>query len=455
MKNTLLKFYKPLRKVSQLSAILLLVGFVSCKKEQDKLVPSFIDSNLNPNFIDTTTILHKVILDDSIVSTQLNYNILGAAFDPVFGQTKAAIFTQINLGNNFNVAFGNAGDVLVADSLILSLKYNGSYASKGALHFKVHELNESIDENTTYYSNKTFSYGSSIGEIRTKPNLSDSVLVDGIMSAPQVRVKLDLLTAQKILNASSNDLVDNDAFVNFFKGLAIIPEVSYTDYYVRTDGGQLFGDFGSLVYLDLVAIESKATLYYHNLTSSDTASFDFMINSEARRVNRFEHDYSKVSLQNVIGQSPNNSTESYIQSMAGVITEIEFPYIENIKKEGNAAINKAELVIPVKSGSYSAFENPAKLLILIKDTSGAKALPDDFYEGATIYNGTFNASDEAYSFGITRTVHDLIQGNLTNKKMYLVVSGAATQGSRVVINSGKHPSNPMKLKLYYTNFNFN
>jgi hypothetical protein len=82
------------RKVVILSATFLLVNLVmlSCKKKENGLGLNNLDQNelLNANQIDTFELTTFTILDDSVITKDPAYSVLGKYNDPKFGPMDAS-----------------------------------------------------------------------------------------------------------------------------------------------------------------------------------------------------------------------------------------------------------------------------------------------------------------------------------------------------------------------------
>ena len=204
--------------------------------------------------------------------------------------------------------------------------------------------------------------------------------------------------------------------------------------------------------------ESKITLYYHNsnATNNDTLSYDFSLGSVAR-FNHFEHNYTTVNtfLNNQINlPTPAQNATVFVQSMAGVRTKIEFPYLMNWVNDGLIGVNKAELLINVDTSDATynkdTFAVPAALILFgINDDGTTFAIPDAF-EGATYFGGTYNSTTVQYHFNIARYIQQVLDGKRNNNGLYLLASNGAVNANRVVLGGATSTTRPMKLNLTYT-----
>ena len=117
---------------------------ISCKKKENLLGQNSIDQNelLNSDGIDTFSLQTFSYFDDSVISDNAIFGILGSYNDPVFGTYRSEIYTQILLSGS-SPNFGDLNDVII-DSMVLGLVYNGLYGDVGAQTIEVYEMGEEL-----------------------------------------------------------------------------------------------------------------------------------------------------------------------------------------------------------------------------------------------------------------------------------------------------------------------
>lgn len=375
------------------------------------------------------------VKEDSLSSDETFLNLLGSYKEQTFGLSTSSITTQCLLSSN-NVNFGSD---LILDSIVLSLVYNGFYGDTAYEQtVKVYELSEDIYKDSTYYSNRIFSYNTTeLASYDFYPNPTDSVIINSQNNAPQLRIRLSNSIGQKFLDASgSSSLVDDASFLSFFKGFYITPANISQNF-----------DAGAILYFDLESPQSKLTLYYKN--SSDTAlSFDFLINDKCARVNNFTHDYTgtDIDIQLTNKDTINGYTKVYTQAMAGVKTKILLPDILKFVKAKEAAINKAQIIIKLQSNSFEKYTQPFKMLLLRVDSSGKNDFLLDQFESH--YDGNYYSSDNTYQFNITRHIQSILQGT-PDYGLYFLPYGTVTSASRAIFEG----NNNIKLQITYSQIN--
>jgi len=384
---------------------------------------------INVLYVDTFTLITKILLSDSMASYSASSSLLGSYVDPVFGKASASFYAVPDLQSLNNTLGTNP----VADSIILSLAYDGYYGDINTPQsVSVYEMEESIAINTVYYSNQNFAYNNeAIGSLIFTPQPNDSVSVGGVMQAPQLRIKLNNSLANSILNASSATLSSDAAFNSFFKGI-----------YLKAADISSSGK-GAILYFSLQSYGSGITIYFHNSTTSGL-SFNMIFDGGSASVNHFDHNYSGT----IVSQKLNtvSDTTIYIQCMAGVKASISFPYLRNLLATGNIIINKADLLVYVSDTSNSLYPPPPNMVIYALDTGGNEiSVPD--YSVSTFevpLNGLL------YDFVLDDYVQRVLTGQITDYGLHLVSALGIGQANRAIIAGGKNPVNPMKLAITYT-----
>lgn len=431
--------------ISPINTILFLIiiscMIISCKKD-DEIGLDIIDlpgDRFGFGYCDTSTVIAYSVMDDSILTSNVFLNLLGSYYDPVFGRVTSGIYTQALLSTN-NVSFGNNA---VGDSIVLTLQYNGYYGdSTSSLRLKVYEIDPNADfsKDSAYYSNQNILLGDLLFDNVVDFNPLDSVLFEGNMIPPALKVTLDQKLTQKFIDASgSADLMNNDAFRQFFKGLHITVEP------VSSPGDGIIG------YFNLNSDLSKLTLYYHN--DIDTLSYPFVINADCAKFTNFNH-YGYTDADHDLQNQDTNGINSrlFLQSMAGMKIKVKLPHISDLYSNGPVGINKAELVIRVDKSDHTAskFPHPPKLTIARINDEGRYFFTTDFLFGETFLGGFYDPIKHEYRFRVTRHLHDILSGKYENHGLVVLVAAAAVRGERVVVKGNDLSEKNLTLEIVYT-----
>ncbi len=421
--------------------ILLISLFIlqACKKEGEIGLEQQIDEEgLFGTLVDTSTIRTFSVKDDTLISSRYIRNQLGEFKDPLFGNTKASIAFQAVLSQN-NVNFGTN---LVLDSVVLVLGYIGDKTQRfygdtnSRMTINVYQLDESITEDSNYYSNRVFKIKpTAIGTTTYQPNPNDSLIVQNIRDGrpdtvgkvpPQMRVRLSDAFGQELLSKSGAlELSENSVFLNTYKGFYVTASTT------SGDGGVMSFDLTN-------TNRSYIVLHYKN--STDTTNFIFNINSVAANINRYEHDYTGTEVASQLADSSLGQTKTFIQSLAGLRAKVILPHIKRLTDSGLIAVNKAELIVK----PYSGTEIPYAPIINL----ALKARRPDNSE-FVVQTAAYNSTTKEYKLVVTNFLQQYLSGKLEIKELYLEDNSKQIRANRLVL-SGQNSADPIKLRIFYT-----
>ncbi len=414
----------------------------SCTKPEDlgQDIVSLPGEHLNVHFTDTVTINTYSFIIDSVPTRATSSQVLGSIYDPYFGSSSAGIYTQLRLANS-DIDFGTNP---ICDSIVLGFDYVGFYGDTAAVqHIKVYRLDEDMFVDSAYYSNQTLAIQQPPIYDQDKVfDLTDSVSLWGGKAKPHLRLALDKSFGDDIISKSGQtELSNNEEFLKFIKGL-----------YITVDKKNSGGGFA---YISLLDNYSRLTLYYHN-DDEDSLFEHFLINQNCAFFNHFDHyDYQNASPE-FINQVVNKDTalgmqQLYLQTMGGVRTFVDFPYIENLKTNNQIAIHKAELIVSVSDLSDTLnYPAPRKISIVGINSKGENVILTDYYEGTGFYGGEYKQANNQYVFNITHTIQQMLLGTSELHGLRIVVAGESVIANRLILQGNKAASNNTRLRLYYT-----
>ncbi len=423
---------------------------LSCKKEDNFIGSELQNEDINVSQLSNFTINTYTQEADSLKADELSVSTLGSMNDAELGKTESSFFTQLRLPVE-NVDFTSGGSLsdIVLDSIVLTLEYFDHYGSLDAQTFEVYEITDNMDIDSTYYNGTTFTNaGTNLvesGKGTLTPNPNNKVF-NGTDTVPaQLRVKLNNSFGQAIINESGNTtLSDNTSFAQFLKGIEV----------KVNNPGQATGS-GAILLFNLISANSNVTLYYRNTVTSDTLSFNLLMNTNCARVNLNTHDYTGTMVAPQLSDSTLGSSEVYVQGLKGLKTQIELTDIMNLK-DSNIIINKAVLTMPVNTSGSSTFE-PVEQLLIVRNEDGLKYLIPDQTQfsglaGLQNVGGAYNEDDEQYEFIITRYVNAVLKGIIPNNTLTLeTISAMVTPNRSVLYGSGSLVAQP-QLIITYTKY---
>ncbi len=417
-----------------------------CKKPEDDLGLSVLDpaDTLGTIRTDTVSIVSWTRPGDSVQTSGLSANEIGSYLDPQFGKVSTGTATQLRLSVN---SVGPADASLICDSLVLSLAYSSVdpiYGSSTAQSIRVYRLDEDLTTDSIYRSNRAPVWiNQDLVKDPTRqfaPFPLDSPMVGGVRVTPQLRIQLDTVLGNALLEQwGGANVADNTAFLAFFKGLYVVPD----------DQGQ---PDGGVWRFNLLSGASKMTLYYHSDTQPVTTPFDFVIGSGSVHYTHVVFDHGAATVPGVpqaLSDITLGQQTTYIQSMGGLRPEIRFPHLDRYANTNLHTLAKAELIISVNNDDADSYPPPSQLFALRKDAEGVdRFLPD---QDATI-GGLYDATAKEYRFNMTRWVQGIINGTYANTGLSFVPAGTGITVNRAALAGPQNPTNPMKLVLTFTTY---
>jgi hypothetical protein len=187
----------------------------------------------------------------------------------------------------------------------------------------------------------------------------------------------------------------------------------------------------------------------------------------------------------VLQASAQNGEAVYVQGGTGLMAKLEITNLGELMQAGNVAINRAELIVPQLAVNKLPAANQ---LILYNSDAQGNLLRDPERTYPVMVSGTdfvnlfplVTVQNNSYVFNITATIGQLLREKRTNKTLYLSLPSLFVDDQiRILINDPRaqpriapplsleesiggivlggprHPSLPMKLRIYYTPINAN
>lgn len=428
------------RKGIYLSATFLIciLTFISCKKKENPIGKDAIDQSqiLQSAGIDTFSLKTYSYLDDSIISDNAAFGLLGSYVDPVFGKYNAEIYTQFRL-EGFNPDFGDLNS-LVVDSFVLALEYIGYYGKKGYQNFEVYELGEELHLDSTYYSFTTKSHLNGVNLVAPgkgvkylDPNNLTVVGNDTLDS--QLRLQLSTSKAKSMLiNAMSGgtNFDSNENFSSYFKGL-----------HIKTNNMQSSGE-GGVFYFNLNDPASKLTIYYTQ--GGKQKKFDFLINSNCADFNHVDIDNSMTNVETVNNDTISGQVQYYSQAF-GSRAVIEIPGLSGIPS--TAVVHSATLELPVAYQNGNEYSPGFDISVATRLNDGT----DNIY--SVNVNGTYDSYTKSFKIDLRAYVQAIVNKNVPNTGLIVAPILFNTSADRIVFN-GPNTTNKSKpkIRVLYTDF---
>ncbi len=427
----------------------------SCTKEFDSIGMDLIDDQLGLTLKKILPASAFTQIEDSVPSSIANLQLLGMVNDPVFGKTKASIYTEaLPQTIPFNIPGSiESGNILI-DSVVLSMAYEGYFGDISTpLQLSIYELTDTIPEGTIY-SNKVLNFKPEplyFNEFLPKP--LDSIVEirgqDTVKLPPHARFHLPKSFGRYFIDNSdiTSALTSYQDYRGFFKG-----------FYITVEDNE---NPGSVVYFNLRSTLSRMRIHYSYILDFDTiaTSYSFPLYEQfGRRYSHFDNfDYAHASeeIKNQIiqGDTVAGMQRTFVRSMSNFRTKIWLPELEDLieNTSGQIAINSARLYLPIDDEVIQDDFGFARNLVLLKEDENGEIINlSDFEYGIIYFGGALNENKKEYFFNVTRHVQKVLSGEIPNYPLYVRVSNSFGNASRAVIRGPSVENNPMRLEIKYT-----
>lgn len=424
------------RKVFLLSAAFFILVFaaVGCKKKRnpvgsDALPPG---SEMSSAGVDTFSLVTYSVEEDSIVSMDPQFNLIGSYNDPDFGQVDAEFFTQITL-SGFSPDFGDFNDI-VMDSCVLAFEFGGYYGEISEQLFEVYEITEELTRDSTYYHFS--SVNTDLQQLVPTANNDGLITPDPLVSAivgndtvdPQLRIPLDTTFARELLILASNS-ADDEAFLAGMRGLN-----------VKVNNGVQNSGEGGIFYLTSATADSKLTVYY--TINGEQEEFDFLISNSAVDFNRTTFDYTATIVEQVLNDSTLGQEMYFAQSFI-TRAKVDFPTLNNLPND--VIIHEATLELPL------TYFTGDKLYPSSEVSVSAELFDGDDTKYIIDPSVPFSQTQKSYTIDLRSYVQNVLNGEVQNKGLFIAPRLFNTTTERIIFN-GPNTLNKKapKLNIVYT-----
>jgi len=418
----------------------------SCKQEDNTIGQDLVNSSLRQVLIDTCTVRLSTIFYDSTFTSGQNYILSGSFDDKEFGPTKAVSY----------VSFSSPGTYLlnpltaVFDSMDLRLKYNKYYYGD-TIPLQNLVIN-TLDDNIVLYNDNYLFNTTSVKQ--SSVSIGNATFQPRSGSGGEILIRLDDKFGydmfSKISNASDT-ISSADKFAKYFKGLAITPGQSSSSIL----GFNVDSSYIRIYYHQANDVLSTITLDIH---SNKNLQFNQILQ------NRKGTPLAKMDRNNKEISSNQTNHQVYMQPINAIYPVIEFPYVSQLLKLSSyGSIVRAELELYPVFGTYGPTKPlPSNLTVYITDFLNNPLTPllrssstTESQTGNLTIDDRFNINTK-YTFDIT----DFLRTNITlmginKQKLQIVLPNTVTYKETnttlqsLVLGDQNHPSNQIKLKIYY------
>lgn len=433
-----------LTKIKYLLLIAIVVfSFSSCVNEDEQLGLSLVKSNGGMDILHSpdglATISTFTYKSDSLQTRNRDNFVLGSYRDEQFGLISTDIYTNLSLENSA-VNFPGLGTV---DSVVLCLAYSGVFAKdtnikSTTMNVRVQLLSEDIDTSNEYITGSVATQSDYIFNANVRVAPSEGVILgtDTTETAPHMRLKLSDDFTNTLANSSFES---REAFNEIYKGIKISATSQNNDF---------------LAYITMTSANSGIYVYYHT-KSGALGHYIISFPSSGERFMHVERDYSSSMLSelNTKKKTDTITTQDYIYvaSLGVAEAKLNLAGIDSWYNQDSikgAALNRAELILPVASISGNTGHYPSALLTFYKQDGKYYYLPDILATNNFLGN-KYDATINAYRIDLTSYLQNYLLGKYDNCEIYIVPDGRISSASRVILN-GTNSSNPPKLNIIYS-----
>lgn len=410
------------------------------------------------NYTDTISIQSSTILLDSIYSDHSNALLLGSYYRPEIGTIEASFFSQLS---NTDSLTADENSIYKGLKLGMIYSFNIGDASKEQ-SFTIHQLTDTLDIYQPYFSDQEVNYDPTpLATINFKPNvfkyrtsIGDTLIYDTLV------LDMDEAFGRKLFDyyKTPNFAAGGKRFRQNFKGLYF--KSNNTD----KNASILSFNPGTTVFqlsyrkAPSDTVDKKITYYF--------ALNDFFGKETQTRNTVFKVDRSDSYISNLTNLGlpvPATDTRnmSFISAAGKMAAVVDIPYLKQLAKDKNIAVNRAELMVPIVDdfdlNYMMATLNLARIGAdnKIKRSNGFVQGIAEEGSSSTVASANYTANTKSFNFNVTTLVQNIISGKERDSKFLIIppistqVNGKvgikAIQPTYAAINSAK-----IKLRIYYS-----
>ncbi len=437
----------------------LIIGFLSivyltsCTEDGTtyEVGSDFIDNNIQIRVIDTFTVKTGTFKLDSLQTAGSGRILLGSLKDSNFGNTTAKSYLEL-VASTYDIS-----NDAIYDSIGMILNYDTYYYgdTTKVQTYKLHRINETFEpeDSENFYNSSSLDYDTeTLGEttFTPRPNRSTDSLF----------IKMDDVLGEVIFDKIvDNDINNSDDFLQYFKGLAIVPDATEDSHIL-----------GFVVNPSTTSTEKNSSMrLYYTIKDDDNEdnSFyvDFLISSATQQFNQIETDFSSSVLGGFedveeIKSSEDTNNATYIQAGVGIASRVEIPSIKKLLEFSNEATSlSATLTFSPLLGSYDS-DNPLpeSLLVYVVDHKNryVKQLVDINETAAYAYlndNQDEFSQNTFYSVDLSGYVEEILQTESDlNYALMFIYESYDQNVSNLIIEDNPATDNQVKLTVKYLNY---
>lgn len=402
------------------AAVLAALLPTACTDDESGIGLSLIDPTTQYNGLHDTIYADFAysLRDDSLLTSNYSFGIIGNYADATFGKVSSTLYTQIalaTLDNSINLTEATF------DSVVLSLWIDGLYPDTAAdynFHFEVMQLAEPVLSDTTYFSFQSMPVNES------RKFFDGNVTVHAHDSIVRLKLGGDIIS---VINQPADS---KEEFIDKTKGLCIR---------IVADGDQ------GMLGIDFSNTFTRLSAYY-NMYGNDSNEYKFEIGAGAAHFTHFEHDYTGTAFG---ADSIGGAQRMYLEPLAGYNARIVFNNQLQAFHQAHptATVHYAELRLPTASEADNM--KPDNILALTKNANGNETYIDDWIDPYTYrgYDGAYNSENGYYRIRVTQHMQGLLRQGEDNGFL-LVLNSRRSAAQRTILYGPEGTKKPMIVFVY-------
>ncbi|OWP63489.1 hypothetical protein CDA63_08920 [Hymenobacter amundsenii] len=491
----------------------LLTMLSSCEKTNDLGLELPGAAPISATFLDLP-VSASTVLQSPVQTVKGNSVLVGRLRDAQVGTTEATavmnllVLPNVTLSDSLPAKFATS----VLDSVIFSLPFDQVYGSAAQpLRFDLLPLQQPLDSRTLYNATTPVAKGSPLVTNYAAPLNRDrkvrtlvagstdsitTVIPDRIVRVPLLRSSGASSLVNAVFTAMKSESFSQNTLNAIWQGVALQPAAGHTANVVGfpRSSGSTAGRITFYFHATDAAGKAKPNRSYSIFLANILPSSNF---TDGLFFTQITTDLAGGALAGLTAQKPLPAAATngltYVQEGLGLSTRIEFQGLESLRNNSTLAINRAELLIPIKPLTNGVFPYPNQLFLyevndanqILTRTSGATTADRLVQqEGlATINNGNatvrtiataagFPASAtvpfgqtpaQYYSVSITEYLQAYLQNRLDGdlptglllspilrNASALQQSALISAVSNLTLNRAQIDANNIRLRVYYS-----
>ncbi|MDH5828638.1 DUF4270 family protein [Sphingobacterium faecium] len=446
--------------VQFLFSALLLLGISACNKDISLSLDNSRDESMGIVPMDSLQVNASTYQLDDVPTSATGVILVGKNTDILTGSITASSYMRMGIGEITTASIPTAAKY---DSITFVLKPNKYFYGDTtktqtiAIHqvtdqITLKEINSGSDINEkpvfvsgpAIYNNQKFAYDpTALGTLSFQPF---------VKKLDSVAIRLDDNlgnTLFSMIKEGKSAISSNQNFVEYFKGIAVIPGENNT---------------AIIGYKDTVTMQ----IHYNFVNEQGfkvNAVAKFNLGDKAYQFNNVASDrqgtaFSALTVKNPELKSETTAGDVFLEGSTGTVVKLTFPTLLKLVNDPTVAINKAELVIETESKYQNSFFNsPSSLILMVANGYGNPVsmvnTPFDTKPQQAPYIGANDFGTKAkYVFNLIEYLNNIKQESYYNTSLFVSVptSGLFSSVDKLIVAKDANNKPKIKLNILYTKF---